>query len=430
MKSVAASIVVLVLLCAVASAQWLETTIPIRNASGPRAFCYVPSYDRLYCCCESIDSVAVINPGTNSVIRYVAVGDRPFVMCSDPASSLVYVANLGSNSVSIIDAASDSVIATVAVGTSPYDLRFNPTSNKLYCANYEASSVSVIDGTSHELLTTIPVGSARYLCLNSVANKVYVANRWKAYVIDGRFDLVVDSFATGDRVHSMVLNSALTKLYCSDYEGTALTVADATGDSVLRTVLVGSGPEALCVGQDDEVYCTTWGNGNVVVLDGSADTLEAIVRVGTNPLALLFDPPHNKVYCANYDDSTVSIMDGVTRTIAQTIAVGAGPLTFAQHTATGRVYVANYSSNTISVIRDTADAVTEEPATKAVKYERSATFATHELSCPMPTILSDACGRRVATLPAGRSDISFLKPGVYIARSPDSMATRRLMVVR
>ncbi len=59
----------------------------------------------------------------------------PRALCYNPTNNKVYCANGDGDSVTVIDGATNSVIATVAAGESPYALCYNPTNNKVYCAN-------------------------------------------------------------------------------------------------------------------------------------------------------------------------------------------------------------------------------------------------------------------------------------------------------
>ena len=66
--------------------------------------------------------MAVIDTTTNSVVRSIPVGGRPFGVGVTPDSSKVYVAKNSAefaNSVSVIDTTTSAVVATIPVGNNP-----------------------------------------------------------------------------------------------------------------------------------------------------------------------------------------------------------------------------------------------------------------------------------------------------------------------
>ena len=66
----------------------------------------------------------------------IVVGDIPYALVYNPIDNKVYCANWDSDNVTVIDGASNSVITTITVGDGPCALVYNTTNNKVYCANY------------------------------------------------------------------------------------------------------------------------------------------------------------------------------------------------------------------------------------------------------------------------------------------------------
>ena len=70
----------------------------------------------------------------------------PKALCYDPANQAVFCANYGGNTVSVISCATNQVIATIPVGDAPVALSYDPQDQLVYCANSYGSSISVLNG--------------------------------------------------------------------------------------------------------------------------------------------------------------------------------------------------------------------------------------------------------------------------------------------
>jgi YVTN family beta-propeller protein len=116
----------------------------VAAGAGPRALCYNPTNNKVYCANSSSDNVTVIDGATNGVIATVAADDRPRVLCYNPSNNKVYSANWGSDNVTVIDGATNGVITTIPVGREPIDFCHNPAQNRVYVADYDGSSISVL----------------------------------------------------------------------------------------------------------------------------------------------------------------------------------------------------------------------------------------------------------------------------------------------
>jgi YVTN family beta-propeller protein len=84
------------------SAQWPETTILLRDSSGPVALCYNRQNNKVYCANWYDDNVTVIDGGTNQVLRTVGVGGGPRDFRHSPQQNQVYVANHLGSSISVL----------------------------------------------------------------------------------------------------------------------------------------------------------------------------------------------------------------------------------------------------------------------------------------------------------------------------------------
>src|SRR5271157_1009853 len=105
--------------------------------------------------------------------------------------SLQVVLVLFSLAITLPSAVAQVVIATVPVGMGPREVAVNSVTNKIYVANFgngSGNTVTVIDGATNSAGPDIVVGLPAALAVNSVTNKIYVTNsdiNGKVTVIDG-----------------------------------------------------------------------------------------------------------------------------------------------------------------------------------------------------------------------------------------------------
>jgi YVTN family beta-propeller protein len=200
-------------------------------------------------------NVTVINGSSNSVIKTVPAGSRPYALAYNSLNNKVYCANKNSENVTVIDGASDSVVATITVESGPYALGYNFLNNKVYCVNSNSSTVTVIDGASDTVIKTIPVGYVpRAIAYNSNNNKVYCANAGQAGY---HFDSTV-------------------------------TVIDGVSDTVIKTITDGSGPRAFAWNPiDNRIYVANYWSNTVSVIK---DTILIGIEETTNPNPISLTP--------------------------------------------------------------------------------------------------------------------------------------------
>ena len=88
--------------------------------------------------------MTVIDGAADTAIAAVAAGDYPRALCYNPTNNKVYCANRSSSNVTVIDGRTNGVITTIPVGRHPIDFCHNPAQNRVYVANYDGSSISVL----------------------------------------------------------------------------------------------------------------------------------------------------------------------------------------------------------------------------------------------------------------------------------------------
>lgn len=273
------------------------------------------------------DDLSIIDLGTASVIKTIAVGSDPDGVAVTPDGARVYVANFLSDSVSVIDTTTNTVAGSIDVGTGPVGVVVTPDGAFAYVANRESNTVSVIETATSSLINTIPVGPGP----NAVA-----------LTPDGTAAYVTNSFTKSP--------------------GTVSVIATAT-NAVIATVPVYRNPNRLAVTPDGRfAYVTNFRSWNVAVIDTATNTVAATIPLFGRPSGVTINPNGASAYVVTLGGS-VAVIETATNALTNVIAVGASPYGIAP-TRTGSVaYVANFDSGSVSVV----DLVDEtEAATIAV----------------------------------------------------------------
>ncbi len=315
--------------------------------------------------CASGGTLSVIDGVSNTVIATLTTGSRPYSVAVNSVTNQIYVPNncghdvscqTHSGTVTVIDGVSNTVTATVTVGSGPDQAVVNPATNKIYVPNtcgtdptctypYSGGTVTVIDGVTNNP-TTVDVGiHPDALDVNSVTNKIYVANQCgddpncgssSMTVIDGATLATTDVAIGGRDANTIAVNSVANKIYipancygnpsCQGAPDGTVSVVDGV---TLAYTSVGAGvsPDSMAVnsvtntiyvanecGSDRDPNCPS--NGTVTVIDGATLTFTNI-EVGKHPYGLALNSATNRIYVPNYYDDTVSVMDGTPLTALQ-----------------------------------------------------------------------------------------------------------------
>lgn len=329
-------------------------------------------------------NVIPVRASAQAIIATVPAGGRAPAL--NGATNKIYV--IGGTSwtqdgwVDIIDGATNSIIS-VPAGIRPAAVAVNDVTNKIYVANIGCAgpfgcgnpgSITVLDGTTNSTTTIIDANAngPTAVAVNSVTNKIYVANFWSGNVteIDGATNsitTITDSNASGLVSYAVALNPVTNKVYVinnniegfdsgSNASGNITVIDGATNTTTTVTDPNAINPVAVAVNLvTGKIYVANGGDypaanhGNVTIIDGTTNATTTITDPNAlGPLAVAVNQTSNKIYVANGGDSALAGVGGVTVIDGSTNAISAArdPNAMFSHAlavdpVTNTIYVAN-----------------------------------------------------------------------------------------
>jgi len=361
--------VALAVAASVASAQYIETVIPILDSihvpGGINALVY-----------DSVDNRVFVGSDSGIVVfdalSYRKLAGLRIPVCRiayNPVRNKIYAA--GHDSLRILDARTYAVTRTLPFRSSAYydcepSFAYNSVDDKMYFAQHDAPHcVAVIDGATDSLLRLIDSP-------NQLAGLLYVQFQNRLYVLylqqeaglvafDGSSDTAVHSYQfTGPRYKrgAICYNPLQQKLYCGYYDG--LMVVDLHTDST--KAIFGLLPLLLTYcSAENRVYCSEeyyhlyemdcqtdswvrvlrpqpngcvvglhydprwnklWGAGderNLFTLDCATDSFVAYAEVISNEFERFCSSPGGTIYAGSEGAYGVTVVDGQSNSIVATV---------------------------------------------------------------------------------------------------------------
>ncbi|MCI4319060.1 MAG: hypothetical protein L3K23_02870 [Thermoplasmata archaeon] len=143
--------------------------------------------------------------------------------------------------------------------------------------------------------------------------------------------------------------------FVTNYKANTVSVISPTNGTLLRTIAVGTGPDAIASDSSmfsfsNDVYVANYGSNNVTLIDPYCFCVSSSVPVGSHPDGIASDSRSGSVFVANAGSANVSVISGYNNTDYASIAVGSEPAGIVDEPNYLQLYVSNYGSNNVSVI--------------------------------------------------------------------------------
>jgi YVTN family beta-propeller protein len=360
---------IVLLLAAMASGQWLETTIQLPDSFAPRELCYNTRENKVYCADGAGGRIAVLDASANaltSVIQTPAIR----ALCYDSLDDRVFSLYGEGYRLIVIDGNADTILDTVRIGAGIHHTRvlcYNARYNKVYTGFWASTYDQGVWGCSGTTYRQFIPGECRYpdhLSYLAPQDKLYAVAPDNAYltVMCGAGDTAIAVVFVGEQVSALGNNPTDSKVYVGRSASYDIQILNGVLNQVTGLVHGSEYPVVFCHNSiNDRMYCAN-ASGSVLVFGGASDSVIGTVATGASPRALVYSPLSNKVYCANSGSDDVTVIDGATNAVLATIGVGSGPANMVWSPLQNRVYVANYAGSSISVIRDSMTGVEEGDA--------------------------------------------------------------------
>ena len=306
------------------------------------------SRDRVYTADQTSNTVSVIDPGTNTLLGTIALGDaRPAVLGAlynkqvdvhglgfSPDGKLLDVISVTSNSVTIIETATNTVRGQIYVGRAPHEGFFSPSGKELWVAVRGENYVSVIDPVAmretQRIVTTDGVAmvifrpDGKYAFVNSSRTP-------ELDVVDAQTHQVVKRIPMPSKFSPNLAASPDGQEVWVTFKDTGKTVIlDAQTFAVLGTLDTGpvtNHVNFVTTATDKLAYVTVGGENAVKAYrrNGATPTLVATVPTSDTPHGIWPSADNRTVYVGQENADSVAVIDVAAQRVVKQIPIGQAP---------------------------------------------------------------------------------------------------------
>jgi YVTN family beta-propeller protein len=276
------------------------------------------------------NAVAVLDTGTNKVIKTIPVPTGPHGMVVTSDGRWVYVSSDGDSKVSIIDTSTDAVVSSIEVGKSPHGLAITPDGKLVLAAVFGTSQVAFIDTASRQVVGQVSVPSPHNIAISPDGQTAYVAAQKQGSTGLAELNISTKSqrnFVSLDKVPRALNYSPDGKLLYFTLAGVdAVQVLDPATNQVTAQIDVGASPHhPLFVPDGSMALVVSQGPGELYFLDPKTSAAFMVAKVGTMPHWIAVDPHGTTAWVTNEASNDVSVVDLAHFNVIATIPVGNAP---------------------------------------------------------------------------------------------------------
>ena len=265
----------------------------------------------------------------------------------------VWVAAQFQNAIQIVDPDSNQVVDYIAVGNNPHNIAFTPDGQYAYVTSWHEDEVWKIDVAKRKAIKSIPVGPAPAHVLVAPAGRVYVSIMGADYiaVIDQSTDDVIGKITVGKAPHGMWYTPDWRSLVVGEAHGARATVVAVDQAKATASIPVGVFPLGLGLTPDGtKAYVPNGFSGTVSILNLTNQMAIKDLDVGGFPVDAVVHPQGHLAIVPNKRLNVVHLVDTGRDVVLRDIPTGKGAhgVRFSHD---GRVaYVSNTFDDWISVI--------------------------------------------------------------------------------
>jgi len=283
------------------------------------------------------NTVAVIDTGTNTVIKTipVPVGPHGLVMTLD--GHFVYVSSDGDTKVSVIDTTTDTIVNTIEVGKAPNGLTLTPDGKQLLVAVFGTGQVVFIDTMTNKILGQVAVPSPHNTAVSPDGKIAYVSANYAADPNTPTTLAILDVAARtkiGDVTLAQTSQTARTlnfspdgkMLYFTQVGVNAVQVLDTTSNKITAQIPTGAAPHhVMFTPAGDSLLVVSQTTNELALIDPKTNTITAKIPVGQKPHWIATTSDGTVAYVTNENGNSVSVVNLYTQAVVATITVGNAP---------------------------------------------------------------------------------------------------------
>lgn len=276
------------------------------------------------------NAVAVIDTGTNQVLKTIPIPAGPEGVVASPDGLRVYASSAGASTVSVISTVTDRVVSSIDVGKSPHNLAMTRDGRHLLVAVWGASQVAVVDTVRNQVIARIPVGNPHTIAISPDGRTAYVTAQQP-----GAAGLAILDLATWQRTGMIPLDKTPRALNFSPDGSTlyftlagvnAVQVLDLETNQIAAQIPTGASPHhPLFVPNGKYALVIVQGPGQLAVINPTTREIVGTVSVGKFPHWAATTADGGTAYVTNEGAGTVTVVNIETQKVLATIPVGAAP---------------------------------------------------------------------------------------------------------
>jgi YVTN family beta-propeller protein len=263
------------------------------------------------------NSVAVIDPAENEIVRSIPVGARPVRIAVGEGG--LWVANFDGRTLSRIDPRTHRVVGVLGTGATPFGLAAGEGS--VWVTNEFAGTVSRVDPGTNTIVQTIRVGGS------PVSVAVGAGAVWIADAVDGtvvRFDPRTNARRTigvGGGPSDLAFGAGGIWV-ANALDGTVSRLDPATGAPAGGAIALRFQPTRIATGEG-AVWVTGTLSDEVARIDPATNSVSATIPVGDGPAGVAVGA--GSVWVADSLGQAVVRIDPRNGRVVRTFDIGASP---------------------------------------------------------------------------------------------------------
>ncbi|MEW6444839.1 MAG: YncE family protein [Pseudomonadota bacterium] len=288
-------------------------------------------------------TVSVIDLATDSVVKTIAVGDRPLGVAVTRDGSKVYVTDLHEQSITMIDGHNHTVLARKSLVMTPRAVAVNAAQSRVYVVGSDpsrkkprSSLVVVLDASTLEPLAQIPLmgkEDAIYMAVSPDDAHVWVSvGEYEVAVIDAATNTISQEITVQAGSLSPLVFGENTRMAYVGGRSNLVKVDTSFNPPGFHNIHMMAGGETYGLALNaagDQAYVSKDGLG-LDIYDLTNGKRLALVKTGKHPGAVAVHPDGSRIYVISSTENTVEVVDANTFAVVGSIPVGKSPIVFGQ----------------------------------------------------------------------------------------------------